>query len=716
MEYNVKYLKGFLEISERTSMRRKLFFVTIITIMLVFAMDTMGITLIQSNMVDFVGQEGQFIGKVKNIQNCSSGYIDGYKIEANFFDEANNKWTSDKILIKYYGEIEEPWQLYGSIIKFDGKIEKPSGRRNPGAFDYAQYLRSKNITAVSSSKSITIVSEPQSKIEKFQQWIFYNKMTFVDSLDTSSKGIIAGVLFGDVSHLDEDIYEQFKENGTAHILAVSGLHMGILYSVFQKIAGKRLQKKQAIIIILILAFYGNLAMWSTSAMRAIGMIYMSLIAQFTDRRYDFLTAMSFVALVFILKNPYVIFNMGFQMSFLSAASISFFMPRMPQKLPPSLAIMPAVNLGVMPYQWYHFNILSPISFVANIPVVHMTGVVLPASMIRFAMHCFGMPIKILDAITDFLSSFLVKINEISAFGGIGVMELTSPPLWSILIFYFVIFFLASETFEIMRIRGQLKKIIAILTSLVLLAILISVSVAEPVAKCQLVFIDVGQGDCTQIKDGKKTVVIDGGGNIHYNLGKKTLKPYFLKTGVKHIDLALATHMHTDHYKGLEELQEEGMIENIRVGIAAGRTFTISKDCKIEAIWPLKVDENTDLNKNENCSVFIIYYKGKKIIVTGDIDEIGERQLVNIHKGTDKLKADILQIGHHGSQYSTCQEFLDAVSPNYCVIQVGKNNYGHPSAKVIEKCFKKGIMLFRNDENGAVGFHFKNGEMRAYTMI
>ena len=106
-----------------------------------------------------------------------------------------------------------------------------------------------------------------------------------------------------------------------------------------------------------------------------------------------------------------------------------------------------------------------------------------------------------------------------------------------------------------------------------------------------------------------------------------------------------------------------------------------------------------------CSVFMIVYKEYKILVTGDLDEEGEKLMLQKYQGTDALTADVLKIGHHGSPGSTSDDFLDAVRPTYAVIQTGKNNYGHPSPKIIEKCTKKGIIVYRNVYDGAVGFSF-----------
>lgn len=211
-------------------------------------------------------------------------------------------------------------------------------------------------------------------------------------------------------------------------------------------------------------------------------------------------------------------------------------------------------------------------------------------------------------------------------------------------------------------------------------------------------------------------MIDGGGKIDYNVGKKILKPYLLKNRVSNVDLAIATHLHTDHFKGLKELQEEGMIKNMKSGIAAGKTFSVSEDVKIETLWPLTLEGDEIQDENDNCSVFMVYFNNFKILVTGDLDEAGERKMIEFYGKEEKLKADILKVGHHGSKTSTSDEFLNAVSPEYAVIQVGKNNYGHPDIKIIEKCRKRGIIVLRNDTHGAVGFSFKEGKIQHHEMM
>ena len=295
------------------------------------------------------------------------------------------------------------------------------------------------------------------------------------------------------------------------------------------------------------------------------------------------------------------------------------------------------------------------------------------------------------------------------------VDVVSCKIAFIICFYLILFFFTSEYFYLLVIRRKYKLISVTVAGILLFSFTIDFLSHNPISDCDVIFVDVGQGDCIHIRDGDTNILIDGGGSLSYNIGKNTLKPYLLKNGVKQIDLALATHLHTDHYKGLEELKEEGLIKRLEVNQTTGSRYN-APNISIETLWPVSLENDNTQDENENCSVFMIKYNEVKILVTGDLDTKGEEAMVKYYANTDSLKADILKIGHHGSHTSTCDNFLKAVNPRFCVIQVGKNNYGHPSAKILEKLAKSSIITLRNDSHGAIGFSFKNEKISYYTMI
>ena len=113
---------------------------------------------------------------------------------------------------------------------------------------------------------------------------------------------------------------------------------------------------------------------------------------------------------------------------------------------------------------------------------------------------------------------------------------------------------------------------------------------------------------------------------------------------------------------------------------------------------------------------MIYYDKYKIMVTGDLDSEGEREMIRYYGNSGRLRADVLKIGHHGSKTSTCEEFLKCVSPKIAVVQVGKNTYGHPASETLQRLEKQGCMLFRNDWDGAIGLCLKEESIQIHTVL
>jgi competence protein ComEC len=261
-------------------------------------------------------------------------------------------------------------------------------------------------------------------------------------------------------------------------------------------------------------------------------------------------------------------------------------------------------------------------------------------------------------------------------------------------------------------------------------------------RSSLVFVDVGQGDCLHIRTpGGKNILIDAGGSVNYNLGKKTLLPYLLKNGVSRIDLAIVTHLHSDHFKGLTELCQEmpvdrlavsecnnlrkneltsqtGLSEEQLIFLYAGETVRLEKDVFAEILYPERDSPGkyeellNEEDENKSSLIIKLVYKGVSVLMTGDLGFEGEQELLRLYERAngrpssnvlknDRLSVGLLKVGHHGSRYSTSDDFLEAVSPSAAIIQVGRNTFGHPSQEVIRKLEDSGALTFRNDESGAI---------------
>ncbi len=683
-------------------MRRKLFFCALFAV----AFTGIFIRVFDDGKSDLnVENSMKYEGKVVSIENDN----DGTKLVVEIKQ-------GQRALISYYGENKIGQDLYGSIISFETVLAIPKSQTNPRCFDYRLYLKSIEIDYIGTIKSLKEIKKATGLYHKYCKYLLTQKERFLNSIDDEdTKAFVDGILFGNISSLDENTYNEFKANGTAHILAVSGLHIGIIYELIQKMMGKGQGLFNIALTVFSMWSLGILTGWTPSVIRAIGLIFFKTYALNFDKRYDPLSAISLIAILMIIQNPYVVFNVSFQMSFLAVSSIIFINPHIPSKIPDFLAVIIAVNIGLAPYQAFQFNTFSITSFLANIPVVYLAGILLPITFVQFVIFLLtGFDIFLIEYVVNAVSKLLITTNKFCTFG-LGNIDVKSPSLFIIILFYLAGGFIISETFCILWIRKKAKVICSILLMILVFGIASSMTLVSPFDDAEVVFVDVGQGACVHIKNGDKNILIDGGGKSDYQVGRKIVKPYLLKNRIGKVDLAIATHKHTDHYQGLKELREDSIIDKIEDGLWAGKLFKISDQVYLETLWPLTNEEAKNQEENKNCSVFMLYYMGKKVLITGDLDSDGESKMVEAYKNTGKLKADILAAGHHGSQYSTSKVFLEEVNPQYCVIQVGKNNYGHPHTKTIENLEEKCIIILRNDIHGAIGFSLDEANIGYVTM-
>ncbi len=623
----------------------------------------------------------------------------------------------NKILASYYQPLDRPWSLLGSKISFCGTLTLPQEAGNPRTFDYRRHLLSKGISHTCIVELFSVEEPAKSVYMQMKKYILQKREGYMTALSVNetAEGVLCGLLFGDKTLMDETVYEAFRKNGTAHVLAVSGLHVGILYSIYRYLYEKKKSRALTAGFLLFLFVYGTAALWSASVTRAIGLIVLTLFSKLSARRYDLLTALSAMAIFSLVKNPYAILDTGFQMSFLAVLSITFLQKPFAKYVGERWAVAFAVQAGLLPYMAYTFNYVSFVGILCNIPVIFLVSILAPVGMAGFIIFL------LLDTVTPGISQLLEAVtnlmiwcNSLFVSDGILSFDVISPPLWLIIFTYGIVFFCTSEYFHIYFYRKDWKKMIPAFLIILLCTATGAFMDRSPFDKAELVFVDVGQGDCLHIKTpGNKQVLIDGGGKYGYNTGEKTLKPYLLKNRIREINFAAATHLHLDHFAGLEELVACYPVDQLLTEGKAGQVIPLEDGYWLEILWPKKQNPDTD-DENLNSLIFMVHHNGRKTLVTGDITEEGEEMLLEAYQGTDKLQADILKIAHHGSAYSSSDAFVEAVNPKIAVISVGRNNYGHPSEIVIEKLEENGIMVFRTDLDGAVGIINRKGKLSVCT--
>lgn len=259
----------------------------------------------------------------------------------------------------------------------------------------------------------------------------------------------------------------------------------------------------------------------------------------------------------------------------------------------------------------------------------------------------------------------------------------------------------------------MKRFIALLSALVFMTL--PVYAADKTEE-KIHFIDVGQADSTLVESNGMYMLIDGGEEDD----GETVKQYLKNNGVNKLTFVIATHPHSDHIGGLDDVINSIAVENVIMpkvsattkcfenmakAIAnskakviepvVGNVYTLG-DFKFTILGPNKY-KTDDLNNN---SVAIKLVNGNdRFVLTGDAETEEEADIIS--SGID-ISADLLKAGHHGSNTSTSESFLNKVNPKYAVISVGKDNsYGHPSDVTLNKLKDKNIQIYRTDEKGTI---------------
>ncbi len=603
-----------------------------------------------------------------------------------------------------------PEDLAGRPVQLTGTPELPREAGNPRTFDYRRYLKGRGIAVLLRADAVEVTGPPEGALCRLLAFLTGAREAFLDRVaeGPEERALAAGILFGMEENIGEDTLEAFRDNGTAHVLAVSGLHIGVLYGLFETLQKKRRSALLTAAFPIFLLLYGTAAMWPASVLRAVGIILLKLAAERLDRRFDLLSALAAVSLPMMLARPYIIFSGGFQMSFLAVLGMTFLIPRFKLVMKEGPAAALSVQAAILPYTAWAYNHLSPAGLLANVPVIFLTGLFVPLGMAGFFLTLAGASVPgPAAAALGALGRMTVWINEVFFAEGRLLQDVASPPLTLLAAGYGAALYLSSEEFAVSAFRRDRRRLGAAAGLLALAVLFAGWLDSTPFDRADAVFVDVGQGDCFHIRWGAEDILIDGGGRQNMDVGKEVLKPYLLKNRRGRVELALATHLHMDHFLGLQQLAAVYPVERLVTEGEAGERITFSEDRYIDILWPLERGFDPE-DENDTSMVFLVADRGVRILVTGDLTEEGERALLARYEGTDALRADILKVGHHGSRFSTCDGFLAAVSPTAAVISVGKNNYGHPAPSVIEKMEENGIMVYRTDRDGAVGVIIRDG--------
>lgn len=640
---------------------------------------------------------------ISDIQEKEYKYI----YEAKFLK--NNK----KVLISIKKSQQIDKINYGDLIYLEGKLEIPKIATNYKGFNYRQYLKTQKIQGIVIADNVKILKA------KYKNNLIYQiqkkiKAIIKEKLPDETGNLLLAILVGDKKDLSEQIQINFKNSNLSHMLAVSGAHVsyiivGLTYITQNSIMGKR---KGRVFCIFFLIIFMAITNFTPSVTRACIMAILTLVSKILYKKADIYTNISISALIILLYNPYSLLDLGFKLSFGGTIGIIIFMrfikkkqeePKLLNYIKQMALVSICANIIIIPIIMNNFNTVSLTFLVSNIL----------ASPILAIIVIVGFSIIIISIISHSLSNLLVfwlnpilnlliKISSFCSKLPFAKILVVTPYIFNIIFYYTIILYLVNYN----KIKQFIKKKTVILLSIILILSNFIFYILPQDLK--IYFIDVGQGDSTLIvTPSKKTILIDGGGSESFDVGEKVLLPYLLGRRIRKIDYIMISHFDTDHCKGIFTVIENLKVKNIIISKQAEKSENYKKFKEIVAnkkinIILVKAGDKIKIDKyiyfkilfpteklimqnplNNNSIVSQLNYKSFKMLFTGDIEEMAEKEILNLQK--DKLKSTILKVAHHGSNTSSTQEFINSVKPELALIGVGKNNtFGHPSECVVEK--------------------------------
>jgi len=629
---------------------------------------------------------------------------------------------------------------YGDVLKIKGRLEKPIRPKNFGEFDYKLYLAREKIFSylnIWQEKDIQKIGEDDTNFLLSFSLSARDKIKEItnQTLPHPYNYLLVGMLLGEKGFIPPYLKEVFTEAGIMHILAVSGLHVGIIAMALLFFLNMlRLPNKPKLFtLMLILIMYASITGFRPSVLRATIMFILLIGGKLLNRSRNLNISLFFAAFLILLCNPLILYDAGFLLSFMVTFSIINLSPilqglfsKIVVWIKNPLAVSTAAWIGIFPLSAYFFNKVSIISIVSNIFIIPLTGIAVILGFATLFIGLASIPLAVIIANVNYLILNLITLIA-KSFSSLpfAFIYVAQPSVIIVILYYLTVFFII-EMFYKDTLSQKIKKKAGLVVLSVTLLIII-VKVFYPADNLKVNFINVGEGDCILIEAPNKiNILIDGGGTPQsdFDVGSKIVIPYLRRKGISKIDLLILTHPHLDHLEGLlpilkrlkvDVVLDSGFICDVpeyREFISiikeknipyyqtkSGDNYIFSKNMEMLILNPphtSNLDNDSDFN---NHSIVVkLYYKNSNFLFTGDIEEEAEKRLL---VWQNRLNSDVLKLGHHGSSTSTTLEFLDKVDPIIAVITVGKNNFGHPSQKVIERLEDRNIKIYRTDEDGTI---------------
>ena len=544
-----------------------------------------------------------------------------------------------------------------------------------------------------------------------------------DHPHASHAGLVMGLTIGDERLIPERVSEDFRTTSLSHLTAVSGANVAMVVgAVFLLLRALKVGKRAQIVIgTFAVVFFVAVTRWEPSVLRASTMAIVALSAYLFGRASDPMQGMGVAALGLLAYDPFIMWSIGFQLSFVAAAGILILAKpliarfnRLPRMVAEALAVAVAAQLAVTPLLAFHFGSVSLAAVPANLVAFPLVA---PITVIGLAGGVVGVFLEgaggMLFRIAAVPAGWLEGVSRVFAelpWASVGVRGLD---LWRLMASYLVVFGVGFWLFN--RKRMARLAIVSSLIFLVAVGIAPAASSGPPEQAVRFTFFDVGQGDAALVEGpGGARVLIDGGSR------GAGLVDRLDKLGIRRIDLVVLSHDHEDHYGGLAEvistrnvqlavgppfealtfeaLGLEGTQDGERFNIGELVVDVLGPSVELSEVVASTDEESFDSAINDASVVVRVSWKQGCALFTGDLEEGGQDSVMARHP--QRIRCEILKAPHHGSARIS-EEFVATVDPGWVVVPVGRNSYGHPTRTAMDLFERFAGNVLRTDLHGEV---------------
>ncbi|HWM92017.1 MAG TPA: DNA internalization-related competence protein ComEC/Rec2 [Thermoanaerobaculia bacterium] len=541
-------------------------------------------------------------------------------------------------------------------------------------------------------------------------------------LDSPGKSLARALVLGDASTFPLEHKRGLRVTGLYHLLSVSGVHVALVAGAVWLLAGWLPRSLRLILMLVAIGLYLLLVGPLPALVRAAVMGVLTVTALLAERPPAAVNALGWAVILLVLERPDIVQSVAFQLTVSATAGLLLLGPplaeRWRQWLPPWLASSFAASVGAqlltIPWALPRFHLLSPLAPLFNLPAVPWTGLALGVSLLWTGV----------SLLSPDLASTLLPVLDLFA-APFSWPARTGPSVWlpvplvlSPAAAWLLAFLLALLLLARLRVAAA---------GLVGLGVLLSCSLPWD-RGVELAMLDVGQGDAILLRDGKKAVLIDGGGWRTGDLGGRVLLPALLSEGVRSLDALVMTHPDQDHCGGLIDIAAYLPVREVWMGPGwepegcAGMLATLP-GTRLRLLWAgekasvgrwdlrvLHPDQDEGRGTNERSLVIRAEALGRSFLLTGDIESWAEMRLLSCCE--KDVRADVLKVAHHGSKTSSTESFLDVSHPRLALVSAGVNNlYHHPSPVILDRLAERSIRVLRTDRDGMVLVRLQEGRMR-----